>query len=335
MTGPDSNPAPHWNHYANPEAAGWSPSGLARLHKVIAAQNTDCVLVAQGGRIVFTHGDITHKYLCHSIRKSFLTALMGEDLAARRIDPTATMESLGIDDIDPLSKVERKATVHDLMMARSGIYHPAGYETEWMQLIKEKRHSHAPGTFWCYNNWDFNALGTIFTAATGLSVAKAFEARIAQPLGMEDFSLAGENPDGWTEDFEQSRHAAYPFRMSSRDLARFGQLFLQGGRWSGKMILPEGWAAESVMRYSHAGHRGAYGYCWWLERDGVFIPGVRTPPGSYAAQGAGGHYCMVVPGLDMVIVHRVDTDQKGRSISKHEFGYFLKALLSAIGARNM
>ena len=325
----DTNPGASWLHYDSPEAAGWSGAGLARLQDVIASQNSDCVLVAQHGRIVFTHGDITHKYLCHSIRKSFLATIMGEDVVSGRIDLSATMEQLGIDDLDPLSPVERQAIVHDLLMARSGIYHPAGYETDWMRLIKEKRHSHAPGTFWCYNNWDFDALGTIFTQATGLDVAEAFDQRIATPLGMEDFSLAGAPPDAWIDAFDISRHPAYPFRMSSRDLARFGQLFLQNGRWSGRMILPEGWAEENVRPYSHAGHRGAYGYCWWLERDGVFVPGVKTPAGSYAAQGAGGHYCMVIPALDMVLVHRVDTEQKGRAITKHEFGRFLKALLAA------
>ncbi|MFD1881549.1 serine hydrolase domain-containing protein [Paracoccus pacificus] len=332
MTHFDTNPGTVWPAYDTPEAAGWSENGTAALRQVLDAQNSDCLLVAQGGRIVFTHGDIERKYLCHSIRKSFLAALMGEDVAAGRIRLDATMESLGIDDHDPLSRVERQATVHDLLMARSGVYHPAGYETEWMQLIKEKRHSHAPGTFWCYNNWDFNALGTIFRQATGKSVAEAFAERIAGPVGMQDFTLGGEQPDAWIEEFEVSRHPAYPFRMSSRDLARFGQLFLQGGRWLGRMILPENWAAENVMPYSHAGHRGAYGYCWWLERDGVFVPGVKTPPGSYAAQGAGGHYCMVIPNLHMVVVHRVDTDVKGRAITKHEFGYVLKALLKAAAA---
>lgn len=325
----DTNPGRDWVILDSPEDAGWQPEATARLRDVLAGQNSDCMLVVQAGRVVFTHGDITRKYLCHSMRKSFLAALIGQDVAGGRIRLEATLADLGIDDKDGLSEVERQATVHDLLMARSGIYHPAGYETDWMRLIKEKRHSHAPGTFWCYNNWDFNALGTIFVQQTGLSVAEAFAQRIAGPVGMQDFSLAGEAPDAWVEPFEVSRHPAYPFRLSSRDLARFGQLFLQGGRWSGRMLLPQGWAAENVMPYSHAGHRGAYGYCWWLERDGVFAPGLRTPAGAYAAVGAGGHYCMVIPSLDMVLVHRVDTDIKGRAISKHEFGRVLKALLAA------
>ncbi|MBN7776556.1 serine hydrolase [Nitratireductor aquimarinus] len=329
MTTIDTNPGASWDLGGSPEDAGWSAEGTNRLQEVISRQSSDCVVVVQGGRIVFTHGDISHKFLCHSMRKSFLAAMLGEDVASGRIDLSATMEDLGIDDLKPLSQTERQATILDLLMARSGIYHPAGYETEWMQRIKEKRGSHAPGTFWCYNNWDFNALGSIFTQLTGESVAEAFQKRLATPLEMEDFSLSGETPDGWVEQFEVSRHPAYPFRLSSRDLARFGQLFLQNGRWSGKMILPDGWAEENVMPYSYAGPHGAYGYCWWLERDGVFVSGVRTPPGSYAAQGAGGHYCMIIPALDMVLVHRVDTDQEGRAVNQIEFGALLKALFSA------
>ncbi len=324
-----TNPKSAWESLEDPQTAGWNVAGLDTLREVADSDVTDCLMVVQHGKVVFTYGDLTHNYQCHSMRKSFLAALMGEDVQRGIIDPTATLADLGIDDKDGLSEVEKHATVYDLMTARSGIYHAAGYETEWMKMIKEKRHSHAPGTFWCYNNWDFNALGTIFTKLTGISVAEAFDQRIARPLGMEDFSLEGPEPDGWTESFDESVHKAYPFRMTSRDLARFGQMFLQGGRWNNQFVLPEGWAEENVMPYSHAGARGAYGYMWWLERDGVFLPGVRTPSGSFAAQGAGGHYCMVVPPLDMVIIHRVDTDVDGTAISKHGFGKVLKAIFDA------
>lgn len=308
---------------------GWQTSGLEHLRRLADSQDTDCLMIVQGGQTVFTYGDVSRKYLCHSIRKSFLAALMGWEVRDGTIDLGATMADLGIDDRDGLSEVERTATVYDLLTARSGIYHPAGYETEWMRLIKEKRHSHAPGTFWCYNNWDFNALGTIFVKACGQSVAQAFADRIAAPLGMEDFSLEGPAPDAWTERFDVSIHDAYPFRMSSRDLARFGQLFLQGGRCQGKQILPEGWAEENVMSYSDAGPSGAYGYMWWLERDGVMFPGVRTPAGSYSALGAGGHYCIVVPQHDLVIIHRVDTETPGKVVTKHGFGKIVAAVLAA------
>lgn len=59
-----------------------------------------------------------------------------------------------------------------------------------------------------------------------------------------------------------------------------------------------------------AGSRRAHGSMWWLERDGVFPPDWVTPHDCYAAVGAGGHHCRVVPERDMVIVHRMNTDIK-------------------------
>lgn len=324
-----ANPSTEWERVSDVAAVGWSEAGLQAVEACAEGQETDALMIVQGGKIIYTYGDITHKYLCHSIRKSILAALMGQDVADGTIDLSLTLEQLNIDDNDGLSAVERQATIYDLLTARSGIYHEAGYETPWMKLIKEKRHSHAPGTFWCYNNWDFNALGTIFEQLTGKTVHQAFDERIAKPIGMQDFVLSGEQPDGWHDRFTESRHAAYPFRLSTRDLARFSQLYLRNGQWNGADILPKGWAQECVMPYSDAGARGAYGYMWWLERDGVFFPGVVTPKGSYAGFGAGGHFCITLPALDMVIVHRVDTDVEGRQLNKHKFGRLLKHIFEA------
>ncbi len=325
-----ANPGREWGQFDDPAEAGLNADALERVRAVASSQATDMLLVIRHGRIAFSIGDPTRKFLCHSIRKSFLASLLGAEVESGRIDLAATLASLGIDDREGLSERERQAAVYHLLTARSGIYHPAGYETPWMRSIKEQRHSHAPGTFWCYNNWDFNALGTIFEAATGETVHEAFARRIVLPIGMQDFALDGETPDGWHESFAESEHRAYPFRMSSRDLARFGQLFLRQGQWNSGQVLPVGWSQECVMPYSHAGTHGAYGYMWWLERDGVFLPGVMTPKGSFAAMGAGGHYCLVIPALDMVVVHRVDTETPGRAVDAFGMGRLLRQLLAAV-----
>jgi CubicO group peptidase (beta-lactamase class C family) len=60
-------------------------------------------------------------------------------------------------------------------------------ETESMKKNRPARGSHAPGTFWYYNNWDFNVLGTIFEKKTGLKIGEAFYQRIAKSIGMQDF----------------------------------------------------------------------------------------------------------------------------------------------------
>ena len=75
----------------------------------------------------------------------------------------------------------------DLLEARSGVYHPALYETPAMAKQRPARGSHEPGTFWYYNNWDFNALGTIYEHATGSGIYDALDRLIARPIGMQDY----------------------------------------------------------------------------------------------------------------------------------------------------
>lgn len=324
-------PGASWAMTDDLEAAGWSVEALHTAFLYADSIATDALMLVQGGRELVSRGDVGHRYQCHSMRKSFLSALIGPYVEEGRIDLSLTLAALGIDDVEGLSEVEKQATIYDLLTARSGIFHPAGYETPWMRSIKPQRHSHAPGTWWCYSNWDFNALGSIFRQLTGDDIHVAFRNRIARPLGMQDFRQDETRQDGWLVDDPCSRHPAYPFRLSSRDLARFGLLFLRDGRWGGRQVLPAHWVAESVLPYSDAGSRGAYGYMWWLARHGVGFPGVVLPEGSFSAQGAGGHYCLVIPPLDLVIVHRVDTDTPGRAVDRFQFGKLVRLLLAAYG----
>lgn len=302
---------------------GWE--GL--LHLCDSSQ-CDALLVIQGGKTRFQYGDMQQRFLCHSMRKSFLSALIGIQVFRGNFDLSLTLAELDIDDFSPLSEVERSATLYDLLTARSGVFHPANYETPWMTRIKPPRHSQPPGCLWSYNNWDFNALGTAYRQLTGLDIHQAFLEHIAQPLGMQDFSYSAERKDGWLEPGERSRHCAYPFRLSTRDLARFGQLYLQKGVWNDQEILPTAWVRRSLMPYSDAGERGAYGYMWWLARQGIAFPGCELPEGSFFAYGAGGHYCLVMPARDAVVVHRVNTDLAGRSVDRFKFGHLMDLLLS-------
>ncbi len=104
------------------------------------------------------------------------------------IDLNLTLADLGIDDIEPaLTQKEQRASIQDLLLFRSGVYHPAGGEAQSMIDARPPRGSHSPGTYFYYNNWDFNVLGTIFRKLTGEDIFEAFYREIAVPLGMEDF----------------------------------------------------------------------------------------------------------------------------------------------------
>ncbi|MBI3879234.1 MAG: serine hydrolase [Verrucomicrobia bacterium] len=328
-------PGKSWKHAARPEEVGWSSEKLAAARKQSDAIGSAAVFIAQHGQVVSEWGETTKRFNVHSIRKSFLSALYGTPGLAEKINLNDTMEKLGIDDNEPrLTAIEKQATVRDLLKARSGVYHPALYETEPMKKRRPARGSHAPGTFWYYNNWDFNALGTIFEQRTGLSVFDAFQQHLAQPLGMEDFRMA----DTEYVRGEDSIHPAYPFRMTARDMARFGLLFARGGKWDGKQIIPAAWVKESTTSWSPATSesgevRCGYGYLWWTEFNGLQLEGVDLPKGCFSARGAGGHYILVVPAWDLVVVHRVDTDKKdGPRVTGSQFGGLVKLIVASMPA---
>jgi hypothetical protein len=68
---------------------------------------------------------------------------------------------------------------------------------------------------------------------------------------------------------------------------------------------------------------------WWVQREGILFPNVVSPPGTYSANGAHGHRVVVLPRLDTVVVHRVDTDREGRAVKAGRFGHLLALILAA------
>jgi len=164
-------PEENWQKAQTPEQLGWSSEKLAEARVYSEKIGSAAVIIVDDGVVVAAWGDVTRKFKCHSMRKSLLSALIGVHVDAGNIDLSKTMKELGIDDYEPsLTLAEKQATVGDLIKARSGIYHEALGENRMMKDMRPARHSHAPGTFWYYNNWDFNALGTIFEQETNNNI---------------------------------------------------------------------------------------------------------------------------------------------------------------------
>jgi CubicO group peptidase (beta-lactamase class C family) len=133
-----------WPWWPSPEDAGWHPGPLATLRKEVAGGDTAALMVVVDGRVLHAQGAVDRHFNVHSIRKSLLSALVGIHFAEGRIDLEATLAQLGIDDMLGLTERERLATVLDLLCARSGVFHPSGYESPWMLSIKPARHSAGP-----------------------------------------------------------------------------------------------------------------------------------------------------------------------------------------------
>jgi CubicO group peptidase (beta-lactamase class C family) len=302
-------PGHAWKKIFHATPDEWSLPKLAAARQYADSLHDSSVVIVQCGRVVDEWGDSSKKITTFSIRKSLISALYGIYSAEGKIDINETLEQAGVDDSpSPLTKVERQARIVDLLRARSGVYHAADFETDFQRKTRPVRGSHEPGTFWFYNNWDFNVLGTIFEKKTGLKIGDAFYERIAKPIGMQDFKPGDLYYVG---SGEVSLHPAYMFEMTARDMARFGLLYLNHGRWKGHQIVPEAWVDKSThaKEMVHLGHMdlGGYEYLWWVEYGGVHLAEA-TLPGMYSAQGAGGHLILVVPSLNVVIVNRYDNE---------------------------
>lgn len=319
-------PGEVWQKATTPEELGWSSEKLAAARAYSEKIGSAAVMILDDGIVVDAWGDTTQRFACHSMRKSLLNALIGIHVNEGHIDLSKTMEELGIDDTDPsLTATEKQATIADLIKARSGIYHVALGEAASMKANRPERYSHAPGTFWYYNNWDFNALGTIFEQETGKQIFEDFDRHISNPLQMEDFEV----DDCHYVTGRTSIHPAYPFRMSSRDLARFGLLFLRKGQWRDRQIISAKWVQESTANHSRIGPNKGYGYMWWTGVNNGLFPYINVKEHSFYASGYRGHKVIVLPYRKLVIVHRVNTDKSGILVSNKQIGRLLQLILAS------
>ena len=300
---PNSNSLPH----ISPEEASYSSEKLKEAEQFAKDIGCAAVMAVYDGKVFFEWGNISKNFRCHSIRKPFLGALYGIYLAKGDINLDATLEDLHIDDIPPsLTFEEKQAKVEHLLMSRSGVYHEAAAEPQDMIDTRSERGSHPPDTFFFYNNWDFNILGTIFEQETGEGIFKAFKEHIADVVGMDDFRIGNCN---YHYEWEKSMHPAYPFKMSARDLARFGILYQQLGNWEGNQIIPEAWIDESTMAYSVADEAAGmgYGYMWGIIVEGGEMEQEIGYPGFFHT-GGGAQLLIIIPDLKLVIVALFDTD---------------------------
>ena len=274
-------PGAEWEKH---NRAGWSEPLLVKARQLMASKKTAAVVIVQSGRVIDQWGDVDKKIEVRSLRKSLLSALYGIHVAEGHIDLGKTLEEGGIDDKPPaLTTIEKQATILDLLRARSGVYHAAARETAQMRAERPPRGSHSPGTYFYYNNWDFNVLGRIFEQQTGKGIFEEFAQRIAKPIGMQDF-VPSDGRFAGVEGSTVGGDSLYPnyiFSMTARDMARFGYLYLRNGRWGDKQIIPATWVRRSTTTWEHSG-------TWRWCSD---VPGSHPGP----LPSPGGARCLVVP----------------------------------------
>ncbi len=324
------HPAAEWTALGRAECAGFSTNGLQAVRDHLATLHTTGFMAIVGGRVLMEYGDVSIVSYLASVRKSILSMLYGIYVDRGAIDLDDTLADLGIDDIGGLTAEEKQATIRDLLRARSGVYHEASNGGDDLASAPP-RGSQRPGAYYLYSNWDFNALGTIFEQETGRDIYDALEELLVRPLGMRDFDRSTHRRTG---DASRSVHLAYHMNLSTRDMARVGYLMLREGRWHDRQIVPREWVQESTRLHTPRAqmnperHRNGvfgYGYLWWIF-DREDMPAALR--GAYTGLGAVGQQILVMPALDLVVVHKTQPGE-GRSVSHNQFLEVVRLLVRA------
>jgi CubicO group peptidase (beta-lactamase class C family) len=323
-------PQAGWESIAVPEAVGWSSDRLQAVHDRLSGMATTGFVAVVGGRFLMEYGDLERVSYLASVRKSVLSMLFGIYVERGDIRLDRTLSEIGIDDHGELTERERQATVAHLLAARSGVYHEASNAGDDLASAPP-RGSQAPGEYFLYSNWDFNALGTIFELETGVDLYDALQRDLAVPLGFEDFDRESHRKTG---DLSRSMHPAYHMNLSTRDMARVGYLMLREGSWADRKIVPREWVHESTraitpLHEMNPPHRRdgpfGYGYLWWVfdrdDQDEIL-------DGAYIGLGAVGQHILVVPRLDLVVAHKTEPGE-GRRVAHEEFLEVVEQLLEA------
>ena len=138
-----------------------------------------------------------------------------------------------------------------------------------------------------------------------------------EPLGI-DADFWGVGPAGYFS-------GGHSVSMTAREVARFGQLFLDEGRWQGEQVMPGWWVAASTAPQIDIGNNYAgYGYYWWLNQIASYD--------MYSALGAGGQILHVIPELELVMVttHRFRGNQRDYAEEAESYQFLWDYLIPAI-----
>jgi CubicO group peptidase (beta-lactamase class C family) len=166
------------------------------------------------------------------------------------------------------------------LMIRSG--DPIGYVLS-RKLVSE------PGRQFNYNGGLTELLAAVVRHGTGNSLEEFARERLFAPLGIERFE--------WRRHANGLPSAASGLRLRPVDLAKFGYLYLNRGRWNSDQILPASWVDQSLREHWSAPHFG-YGYQWWVPR----FTAEGTPIEAFNTRGNGGQCAFVFPTLGLVVV---------------------------------
>ena len=268
---------------------------------------------------------LNRPHMLYSHSKSFTSTAIGFLVDDGKLDLDARVLSFFPDKAPENPSANLRALrVRDLLTMNVGASqtdperkNPAG---DWERLFLENTIEKEPGTVFKYDSCATYMLSAIVERVSGMKLMDFLKLRLFDPIGMTSpwttVSPTGVACGGWG------------MNMTTRDIARFGQLYLDQGMWSGKRIISREWVALATARQTWSGaiavtgedgsdwHQG-YGFQFWRCRHNAF-----------RADGAMGQYTIVMPEQDAVVsIHA------GLRNMQQEINLVWEHLLPAFGAK--
>jgi CubicO group peptidase (beta-lactamase class C family) len=275
-----------------------------RLHSLLIVRNGYLVVEEYFGGY---HADKAHTL--QSVSKSFTSALVG--IAIEQGKFKGTDEKVldlfpGIKDIKNMGHHKAAMRLNDLLTMRSGTdYHERGpgsphfqlndLDKGWDRFYLNRKMITRPGTHFNYDSGGVILMSSMLKNRTGMHADEFARHHLFKQLQIKG--------DSWYKNKEGHPHTGGGLNLKPRDMAKFGLLYLQNGKWEGKQVVPAKWVKESIQKHvSFPLPRGnviGYGYLWWIMAPDPKGPGKEY---IYAAMGFRAQYIFIIPEHDMIVV---------------------------------
>lgn len=297
----EAPPEPEWEWQIDiPENQGLDSGALSGIHADYDSFPLLTAVIVKNGYIVDEYCkdgyDMDSQFVLNSASKSITSALVGIAIDLGYIEGV----DVPLSDYFPQLLEEDDArwqdiTLWHLLTHTSGIastdsarWNAWRGSENWVDYILALPMEAAPGTQFNYSTGNTHLLCAVLQQAVGMTLDEFGREYLFEPVGM-DSARFDADPQGISD-------GGNGLWLTPRDMARFGQLFLQGGAWEGEQIVPAQWVEDSTsLQFRRSSGSANYGYQWWARTFGA----QRYP--AYFAQGHGGQYIFVVPELELVV----------------------------------
>jgi CubicO group peptidase (beta-lactamase class C family) len=282
---------------SSPEAQGVASSGVQSFIEAMDKIDTmNSVMLLRHGHVIaeawWAPYDAQSPHSLYSLSKSFTSTAVGLAVAEGKLSVDDEVLKFFPDDAPAEPSANLKAMrVSDLLRMSTGHQAEPGRKPDepWTKTFLAQPVPFKPGTHFLYNTSATYMLSAIVQKVTGQTVLDYLRPRLFEPLGIE-------HPT-WEPSPQGVSAGGFGLNVRTEDIARFGQLYLQKGKWQGKQLVPEAWVDTATARQTSNGSSPksdwdqGYGYQFWRCRHGAF-----------RGDGAFGQYCVVMPEQDAVLV---------------------------------